>query len=90
MAKKKAARGQNQAVGAAWKKVRSALNQAETALGKLVESNRELVQALRRAGASPENARRQFDALAKRLRDLLAKGKKSKAAARPARKARRK
>jgi hypothetical protein len=90
MAKKKATRGNNQAVGAAWKKVRGALSQAETALGKLIKANRELVQALRRAGASPANARRQFDALAKRLAELLAKGKKSKAAARPARKARRK
>lgn len=87
MAKKKPARGQNQAVGAAWKKVRKSLTQAEAALRKLVQANRELVQALRRAGASPANARRQFDALAKRLAELLAKGKKAKP---PARKARRK
>lgn len=89
MAKKKAG-AKNQAVGAAWKKVRRALTQAEKALRDLVASNRQLVQALRRAGASPANARRQFDALARRLAELLAKGKKSKAAARPARKARRK
>lgn len=80
MAKKKTGGADAQAVKAAWQKVRDALTQTETAVRNLLAANRELMHALRTAGASPANARKQFDALAKRIAALTS-GKKNKSAA---------
>lgn len=76
--KKKSSVSQTDAVRAAWTNVRDALTQTEAAVRNLLSANRELMKALRKAGASPENARKQFDALAKRIAALTGKGKTAK------------